>query len=190
VREGSTTGRRADPGRRQSSPAKSAAVFPTYQAAANGPAPDFPSNGPLYEDGYNNYPRNPVRSVTQTPGAGGAVTAFVQPLQPPPTPLEQNPAWQEVNRQLGAQFNLNMVGHQQAQQALLPVGVEDPTWGTFSQTYLAKGRSMETTFGDGIKDVISGRRRMSDYDQLVNDWRTGGGDAIRKDYLDQLTSKR
>ena len=93
----------------QSLPTKSAAVFPTYQAAANRPAPDFPSDGPLYEDGYNNYPRNPVRSVRQTPGAGGAVTAFVQPLQPSPTPLEQNPAWQEVNRQLGAQFNFNMV---------------------------------------------------------------------------------
>jgi putative aldouronate transport system substrate-binding protein len=77
--------------------------------------------------------------------------------------------------------------NQQAQQALLPLGAEDPTWGTFSQTYLAKGRSMETTFGDGVNDIISGRRPMSDYDQLVNDWRSGGGDAIRKEYLDQLT---
>jgi putative aldouronate transport system substrate-binding protein len=78
--------------------------------------------------------------------------------------------------------------NQQAQQALLPLGAEDPTWGTFSQTYLAKGRSMETTFGDGVNDIITGRRPMSDYDQLVNDWRTGGGDTIRKEYLDQLTS--
>jgi len=78
--------------------------------------------------------------------------------------------------------------NQQAQQSLLPLGAEDPTWGTFSQTYLAKGRSMETAFGDGINDIISGRRPMSDYDQLVIDWRTGGGDAIRKEYLDQLTS--
>ncbi len=87
----------------------SSTVVPTYQAAANRPTPDFASAGPLYEDGYNNYPSNPVRSVMQTPGSGGAVTAFVQPLQAPPTPLDQNPAWQEVNRQLGAQFNFNMV---------------------------------------------------------------------------------
>src|SRR5579864_2757049 len=85
------------------------AVFPTYQPAANRPTPDFPSAGPLYEDGYNNYPPNPVRSVSTVPGSGGSVTAFVQPLQAPPTPLDQNPAWQEVNRQLGAQFNFNMV---------------------------------------------------------------------------------
>jgi putative aldouronate transport system substrate-binding protein len=89
--------------------AASAAAFPGYQAAARRPTPDFPSAGPLFEDGYNNYPANPARSVAQTPGSGGSVTAFVQPLQPPPTPLEQNPAWQEVNRQLGAQFNFNMV---------------------------------------------------------------------------------
>jgi putative aldouronate transport system substrate-binding protein len=85
------------------------ALLPTYQPAATRPAPDFPSAGPLYEDGYNNYPANPTRSVAKTPGSGGSVTAFVQPLQPPPTPFDHNPAWQEVNRQLGAQFNFNMV---------------------------------------------------------------------------------
>jgi putative aldouronate transport system substrate-binding protein len=76
--------------------------------------------------------------------------------------------------------------NQQAQQALLALGVEDPTWGTFSQTYLSKGRSMETTFGDGINDIISGRRPFSDYDQLVKDWQSGGGETIRKEYADAL----
>jgi putative aldouronate transport system substrate-binding protein len=84
-------------------------VFPTYQAAVNRPTPDFPSKGAQYEDGYNNYPPNPVRTVTQPPGLGSSVTAFVQPLQPPPTALDQNPAWQEVNRQLNAQIQFNMV---------------------------------------------------------------------------------
>ena len=86
-----------------------AAVFPTYQAAANRPAPDFASKGALYEDGYNNYPANPLRSVSDVPGSGAPLTAFVQPLQPPPTPFDANPAWQEVDKQLGAQFNFNMV---------------------------------------------------------------------------------
>jgi putative aldouronate transport system substrate-binding protein len=85
------------------------AGLPTYQPAANRPAPDLPSAGSLYEDGYNNYPANPVRSVARSPGSGAGVTAFVQPLQAPPTPLDQNPAWQEANRQLGAKFNFNMV---------------------------------------------------------------------------------
>src|SRR5579859_1551979 len=64
-------------------------IFPSYQPAVSRPTPDYPSAGPLYEDGYNNYPANPVRSVSQTPGSGGSVTAFVQPLQPPPTLLDQ-----------------------------------------------------------------------------------------------------
>lgn len=78
--------------------------------------------------------------------------------------------------------------NQQAQQALLAIGAQDPTWGTFSQTYLSKGRSMETTFGDGVNDIISGRRPMSDYDQLVKDWQTGGGDTIRTEYASQRAS--
>ncbi|GAC1317694.1 MAG: extracellular solute-binding protein [Chloroflexota bacterium] len=78
--------------------------------------------------------------------------------------------------------------NQHAQQALLPLGAEDPTWGTFSPTYLTKGRSMETTFGDGVNDIISGRRPLSDYDQLVKDWQTGGGDTIRKEYADQIAA--
>ena len=46
---------------------------------------------------------------------------------------------------------------------------------------------MESTFGDGIDDIITGRRSMSDYDQLVNDWRSGGGETIRREYLDELS---
>jgi putative aldouronate transport system substrate-binding protein len=102
--------------------------FPTYQPAANRPQPDFPSDGALYEDGYNNYPTNSVRSVAGVPGSGGSLTAFVQPLQPPPTPFEQNPAWQEVNKQLGAQFNFNMVpvADYRAKLATLMAGTDLP----------------------------------------------------------------
>jgi putative aldouronate transport system substrate-binding protein len=99
----------APTGASTSSTPGSTPAFPTYQAAANRPTPDFASDGPLYEDGYNGYPANPTPSVNQTPGSGGSVTAFVQPLQAPPTPLDQNPAWQEVNRQLGTRFDFNLV---------------------------------------------------------------------------------
>ena len=80
--------------------------------------------------------------------------------------------------------------NQQAQQALLAFGTEDPTWGTFSQTYLSNGRSMETTFGDGVNGIITGRRPIAQYDQLVEDWQTGRGDAIRREYIDQLAAAR
>ena len=66
--------------------------------------------------------------------------------------------------------------------------MEDPTRGTFSQTHLSKGRSMETTSGDGINDIITGRRQMSDYDQLVQEWGNNGGDTIRDEDAQQLAT--
>jgi putative aldouronate transport system substrate-binding protein len=42
------------------------------------------------------------------------------------------------------------------------------------------------TMNDGIRDIIVGRRPFSDYDQLVADWRTNGGDVIRKEFQDAL----
>jgi len=80
-------------------------LLPTYRPAALRPQPDFPSQGPLYEDGYVNYPQSPIKAVSQPPGTGSSVTAFVPQLQPPPTALDSNPAWQEVNRQLHSTFN-------------------------------------------------------------------------------------
>ena len=80
-------------------------LLPTYRPSTVRPQPDFASRGPQYEDGYKNYPSSPVKAISQPPGAGGNVTAFVPQLQPPPTALESNPAWQEVNRQLNTTFN-------------------------------------------------------------------------------------
>jgi putative aldouronate transport system substrate-binding protein len=89
-------------------PTSAGSLLPTYVPSAVRPTPDFPSAGPQYEDGYSTYPANPVQAVATTPGSGSTLTAFVPGLQPPPTPLAQNPAWQEVNRQLGATFTFNL----------------------------------------------------------------------------------
>jgi putative aldouronate transport system substrate-binding protein len=102
--------------------------FPSYIPTANKPKPDFPSAGVLYEDGYVNYPASPFKSVADTPGQGGNVTIFVQPLQPPPAPLDQNPAWKEVNKQLNAnvQFNLAPSADYQAKLAAMIAGGDLP----------------------------------------------------------------
>ena len=39
---------------------------------------------------------------------------------------------------------------------------------------------------DGITDVIAGRRRLEDYDGLVKDWASSGGDQIRKELADAM----
>jgi putative aldouronate transport system substrate-binding protein len=89
--------------------ATNASVLPTYTPLSGGPLPDFPSAGPEYEDGFLRYPANSVPAWKKDPpGKGGAVTAFTMKLSAlPATPLDQNPTWQEVNRQLNATVSFN-----------------------------------------------------------------------------------
>ncbi len=89
--------------------AKIASGFPTFVPAANTPKPDFPSVGPLYEDAYINYPANPFKSISAPPGKGSNVNILSIGLNPPPAPFDQNPAWKEVNKQLNANVQFQIV---------------------------------------------------------------------------------
>src|SRR5215208_4081146 len=81
--------------------AAAAGGLPTYVPLGNRPAPDLPSTAQGIDDGYLSYPRNPVKALAgEAPGHGGTVSYFGYGYYTPPTPLDQNPAWQEVNRQL------------------------------------------------------------------------------------------
>src|SRR5690242_12327904 len=92
-----------------SSAATRADPFPTYAPVSNGPKPDFHADDPRFDDGFNNYPANPIKAVTEKPGAGSTINILNRAYFPPPTPYDQNPTWQEVNRQLGANVNINVV---------------------------------------------------------------------------------
>jgi len=41
---------------------------------------------------------------------------------------------------------------------------------------------------DGMTDIVAGRRPLAEFDQMVKDWQAGGGDQIRKELLDALSS--
>jgi len=73
-----------------------------------------------------------------------------------------------------------------AEHALLPVAVSDPTFGQVSATNFSKGFNLTQAVTDGITDIVVGRRPMADYDQLVKDWQTNGGEQIRKEYQDSI----
>jgi putative aldouronate transport system substrate-binding protein len=80
--------------------------LPTY-VAFHGPSPDLPgSPDGLVPPGYLTYPLNPAKSVQKSVGAGEEVTAVTYTTQAPPTPAEQNPAWQRVNQELGLNVRL------------------------------------------------------------------------------------
>jgi putative aldouronate transport system substrate-binding protein len=76
-----------------------------------------------------------------------------------------------------------------AEKQLLPIGISDPTNGYVSPTAVRNGAVVTQAFSDGVRDIIVGRRPFSAYDQLVSDWRTNGGDMIRKEFQDALNGK-
>ena len=39
-----------------------------------------------------------------------------------------------------------------------------------------------------MTDIIVGRRPMTDFDQIVKDWQTGGGEQVRKEYAESIAS--
>src|SRR5919201_2883053 len=91
------------------SAAKGDAVFPAFTAYTKGPKPDYPAQDAQYSDGFDTYPANPIKSVPEAPGSGGTVNMMSVQLFPPPTPLEQNQAWQAVNKAMNADIRFNIV---------------------------------------------------------------------------------
>ena len=107
----------------------SASGLPTFVASTGGPKPDLPSTGPGIDDGFTNYPANPVKSQSATPpGSGSTVSAFALAYYPLPTSIDQNPAWQEVNKQLNAnvQFNIASAADYPTRLATLMAGNDLP----------------------------------------------------------------
>ncbi len=68
------------------------------------------------------------------------------------------------------------------QKILAPISVEDASLGLYSPTQASTGVQVIQPFGDGITDIVAGRRPLSDFDSLLSAWRSGGGDKIRGEY--------
>jgi putative aldouronate transport system substrate-binding protein len=65
------------------------------------------------------------------------------------------------------------------EKVAISVGVADPTLGFTSTTLDSKGVPLAQALTDGITDVLAGRRQLSEFDQVVKDWQTNGGNDIR-----------
>jgi len=165
--------------------------------AQPGLKPDYHVDDTRYDDGYDNYPQQRFKAVADAPGSGGTLNVLITNYIQPPTPYEQNPTWHFINKQLNADMRMNIVASPDyqadlpgfakasydAQQVIMPLGVEDPTRGYNSPTAFGKGVVADVRVNDGLVDIILGRRPFSDYDSLVSDWRTEAGDQIRTEYL-------
>jgi putative aldouronate transport system substrate-binding protein len=75
-----------------------------------GPKPDLPGNDQGVPPGYVTFPKDHlVQSVKTPPGTGGDVTALTFSLFAPPPPVDQNPAWQAINKGLNANVKITIV---------------------------------------------------------------------------------
>lgn len=72
------------------------------------------------------------------------------------------------------------------EKPMLAAGITDPTVGLYSPTNGTKGGPLSQSFQDGLTDIVAGRRPFGDFDQLVRDWRSAGGDQIRAEYEQAL----
>jgi putative aldouronate transport system substrate-binding protein len=89
---------------------KNSAALPNYIPANLLARPDYDAHDPRVTLGWDNFPKNPPQSWNKpAPGSGSTVTAFAVDYYPPPTPTEQNPTWQAVNKALNADFQMTQV---------------------------------------------------------------------------------
>ncbi|HEU0167870.1 MAG TPA: hypothetical protein VFS62_08850, partial [Chloroflexota bacterium] len=77
-----------------------------------------------------------------------------------------------------------------AETVLTPSGILDPTLGFYSATALSKGLTLNKTFSDGLTGIISGQRPLTDYDGIVKDWVSAGGDTIRNEYQQAIAASK
>jgi putative aldouronate transport system substrate-binding protein len=76
----------------------------------------------------------------------------------------------------------------QAEQRLIPLGIADPTLGFYSPRQGSRGATVRQTMLEGVRDIIAARRPMSDYDTLVKEWASAGGDQIRQEYQQAIAA--
>jgi putative aldouronate transport system substrate-binding protein len=108
---GTTAGQaapKADAGQPKSAPAPTV-TFPTYTPYQSSIKPDYHLDDPLYSDAYDTYPTASFKAVAEPPGTGSTVNVLIPSYFPAPTPHDQNPTWQEVNKRLNANVQMNMV---------------------------------------------------------------------------------
>ncbi|MBV8087047.1 MAG: extracellular solute-binding protein, partial [Chloroflexi bacterium] len=88
----------------------SANGLPNFFPQTTGPKPDYHSSDNHIDDGFDAYPANPRKALpNEPPGAGGTVSILMRTYgSTPPTPFDQNPTWQEINKQLNARVQISL----------------------------------------------------------------------------------
>jgi putative aldouronate transport system substrate-binding protein len=81
--------------------------LPTYMPF-QGPKPDMEGNSAGVPPAYSAYPKGPIKTISTPVGKGEDVTLSGKFIGQPVTPFDQNVAWQEMNKQVGANLKFMM----------------------------------------------------------------------------------
>ncbi|MBV9581842.1 MAG: hypothetical protein JO057_24945 [Chloroflexi bacterium] len=128
--------------------------------------PDLPGTDTI-PDGYLNYPKTTFTSVSQTPGSGSDVTWLSYTIVPNAA-VEDNPAWQAVNNQVGATLKMQLVPYADYTTRLNTVlaGSDVPDVVYLFGTLPGMDRLMSSTFAD-LTPYLSGDA-IKNYPNLAN----------------------
>jgi putative aldouronate transport system substrate-binding protein len=70
------------------------------------------------------------------------------------------------------------------------LAITDPSVGLYSPTNATKGASLTQGVTDGVNQILFGRAPVSSLDQLLQTWRSNGGDQIRAEYEDAFAKAK
>jgi putative aldouronate transport system substrate-binding protein len=78
----------------------------------------------------------------------------------------------------------------EAEKATISIGIDDPTNGFYAPTQYSKGAVADIAWNDAMRDIITSRRPLSDYDTVLKEWQTAAGDQVRKEYVDAMAGAK
>jgi len=84
--------------------------IPSYIPAKGGPAADLPARPDGVDAGYFKFPNPLFKSVPEAPGKGEDVTLLTNLIQGAVVALDQNTAWQAVNKDMGLTVRQRLYG--------------------------------------------------------------------------------
>jgi len=74
------------------------------------------------------------------------------------------------------------------QKSIIPTAVHDAQTGVFSDTWSRKQGQLGQLINDAQADILSGRKPVSVWDDVMKQWREGGGDKVRSE-LEEAIAK-
>ena len=66
------------------------------------------------------------------------------------------------------------------------LGIDNPALTLYSPTNIEMGPALNQFGADSVNALVTGRTSLDEFDSIVADWRSRGGDQIREEYQEAL----